>query len=386
MGNGAPPKLVLLLVSASFCLIALEVAARLVLPDQYFVWRPNLRRVNETTDEFMHGVWGPTTFTINAHGMRGEPYDRDYRYRILAIGGSTTICGLLDDKKAWPRVVQEIVNEQAGPKTLFVGNVGRPGHTIINHVVQAEKLLAQHEDIDAVLILAGVNDLIFRLNFVRRRLFDIKRDTKPDPPARHDRDFNVIPARIDGPWYKGAGIASWLASRRFRAADAGGPVADAQGEMIVKQMEFRRTTTRFVDELPNLDRHIAAYGNKLSEIVDVAQASGVRPILLTQPSIWREGLPRDAERRLWFGGPPLNQPQEDAEYFTVRALAEGLAKFNEKMLDVCRDREVECIDLDGVVAKESDVFVDDVHYTDRGSRRIAEIVAAHLLRNGALVR
>ena len=104
----------------------------------------------------------------------------------------------------------------------------------------------------------------------------------------------MIPARIDGPWYKGAGIASWLASRRFRAADAGGPVADAQGEMIVRQMEFRRTTSRFVDELPNLDRHIAAYGNKLSEIVDVAQASGVRPILLTQPSIWREGLPRDS--------------------------------------------------------------------------------------------
>ena len=100
---------------------------------------------------------------------------------------------------------------------------------------------------------------------------------------------------------------------------------------------------------------------------------------MTQPTIWRDDLPRESLERLWVGGPPLNEPVEGGEYFTVDALARGMTQFNDAMLSVCRNRGIECIDLANELQKDSSYFWDDVHYTDRGSRRVADIVAGHLL-------
>jgi lysophospholipase L1-like esterase len=310
--------------------------------------------------------------------MRGDSYDATYGYRILAVGGSTTICSVLDDAKAWPRLVQDIVNDERGAGAVFVGNVGRPGHTTVQHALQVEKLLAQHEKIDAILVLAGVNDLVIQLN-IKRGFIKIDLNATPDPATALRRAFSVIPATPKPRWYAYSGLARWLDTRRIQHASRESPVVDAQGDMFLKQREYRKTTTNFVDELPDLTTVLVVYERKLNEIIDLAEARRVRPILLTQPSIWREDLPNDAEDRLWFGGPPLNQPQENGEYYSVRALAEGLAAYNQVMLGVCAARRVECIDLAREVPKEGDIFWDDVHYTDRGSRLIAETVANHLL-------
>ncbi len=56
-----------------------------------------------------------------------------------------------------------------------------------------------------------------------------------------------------------------------------------------------------------------------------------------------------------------------------------MAAFNRTLLRVCRARKIECIDVSTRMPKEGDFFWDDVHYTERGSQRVAEIVAARLL-------
>jgi hypothetical protein len=63
-----------------------------------------------------------------------------------------------------------------------------------------------------------------------------------------------------------------------------------------------------------------------------------------------------------------------------------MASFNEAMLAVCVERGIECIDTASQLPKESDMFTDDMHYTERGSRRMAEIVAGHLLETPPLAR
>ena len=199
-----------------------------MLPSQYHVWPPNTQRTNESTEEYLHGVWGPSSFTVNAHGMRGDSYDRNYRYRVLAVGGSTTIGAVLDDDEAWPHAVQDLIDSALGDGTAFVGNVGRPGHTVAQHVLQIEKLLEQYDDLDAVMVLAGVNDLIIHLNILRG-LIKINLKSKPDPQKQLRNAFSVIPASPDGPWYLGSGIASWLSTRHFDAPLADGPIVDAAG-------------------------------------------------------------------------------------------------------------------------------------------------------------
>jgi lysophospholipase L1-like esterase len=279
--------------------------------------------------------------------------------------------------------VQKIVNRELGPATLFVGNVGRPGHATVAHVLQVEKLLEQYEDIDAIMVLAGVNDLLIHLN-IRRGFVAI--EPRVDPAQRLRAAFSVVPPERDRPWYARSSLADWIRERRLRSREPLSPVMDAEGRLFEQLTRYRKTASRFLDDLPDLRAPLAHYRENLNRIVDLARASGVRPLLLTQPAIWRHGLPRDAEDRLWAGGPPLDRLQEGGEYLTVRALAEGMASFNEAMLAVCVERGIECIDTASQLPKESDMFTDDMHYTEVGSRRMAEIVAGHLLGTPPLAR
>lgn len=57
-----------------------------------------------------------------------------------------------------------------------------------------------------------------------------------------------------------------------------------------------------------------------------------------------------------------------------------MAQFNARVLKVCRDRRLECIDLDRYVPRTLESFYDDVHFNESGSRLVAEIVAQHLER------
>ena len=68
-------------------------------------------------------------------------------------------------------------------------------------------------------------------------------------------------------------------------------------------------------------------------------------------------------------------------YYTVRALNEGMTGYNAALLQVCKDRGVECIDLASLLPKDLTTFYDDEHFNENGAARVAEIVAEYLREN-----
>jgi lysophospholipase L1-like esterase len=323
------------------------------------------------------GAGDESTLTINAQGMRGDPLPQDDRPQLLAIGGSTTICTYLDDADAWPWLVQRRVESALGPGSLWVGNVGRPGHTTTHHLLQMQKLLAQYPRIDGVLMLVGINDMVWRVQALR--------DPVKLPAKGSDQSlrlaFSVFPGwDADSPWYRRTGIARFLTSRSWRLPGqrAQGPLVDARGEFVVRAREHRSQVTSFLEDLPGLPDGLALYRKTLNEIVDAAQAAGARLIFLTQPTLWREGLTPAEEASLWMGGPRFDRLGPGAQFHSVRALADGMARYNQALLEVCRERGVECIDIAGQLPRDGIVFWDDAHLTAEGSRRQAQIVADYL--------
>ncbi len=61
-------------------------------------------------------------------------------------------------------------NEALGKDSTWVGNVGRPGHTTGQHVLQVQKLLEEHSFVDAIVLLVGAND--FLITQAHNRLID----------------------------------------------------------------------------------------------------------------------------------------------------------------------------------------------------------------------
>jgi lysophospholipase L1-like esterase len=376
----------LLVSSVAFCAALAEIGARAAVDDGYYVWPPGLRRSSRPAPAALAGVDGESSFAINSLGFRGAEPSGDERIRILALGGSTTICVYLDDAETWTYLLQEQLNETLGPGTVWVGNAGRSGHTTSQHRLQAEKLLEVHRDIDLVLLLVGVNDMLIAAGSKIETPRSLQAAAAARPSSRAaggaplQRAFSVIPISAEsGPWYRRTALARlWQGVRRSAPQ---GPAQDEAAEFVRHGREMRRQAGRLVDEIPDRPNLVREYTRKLDALVDAVLSAGAQPILLTQPALWSPSLSEEGRARLMFGGPPLDRSRPGALYYSVEALAEGMAAYNAALLRLCERRKLSCIDLAGALPPDLAAFTDDVHYTEEGSRRVAAVIASHLLRS-----
>ncbi|HYO17027.1 MAG TPA: SGNH/GDSL hydrolase family protein, partial [Thermoanaerobaculia bacterium] len=345
-----------------------EVLLRTLASDSWFVWPPNLRYEFHPSPEIMPGVSGVSRFEINGQGLRGDDFAEDQEVRLLALGGSTTECLYLDGTEAWPRLLQDLLD--AGGKKVWVGNAGKSGLNTWHHGVQAEKLLAQYPKIDAVLVLAGVNDLSQRLAL----------DRSYAPPAADkvtDEAFEQKPLRfMPGPFYKRTALWQGLKKidRRLRTA---GTSQDPTGRVYATWRRRRQDASVKRTELPDLGPALEDYAGNLRAIADTAARHGARVVFMTQPALWREDLPEDLERLLWMGGVGRFQQESGHEYYSAGALAAGMAAYNRTLLEVCREIPgAICVDLAARLSQDTTaVFYDDVPFNEAGSRRVARGVA-----------
>jgi lysophospholipase L1-like esterase len=309
-------------------------------------------------------------------GLRGRLLGDSLEYRILAVGGSTTESAQLDESEAWTTLLESSLDSMTdGP--VWVGNAGRSGLTSREHALHLKYLLPQYPRIDAVMALVGANDMLSALR--RGWEYELPRPVTDSLEERNviPRAFAVYPAgAVRGvSWYRRSAL--WHTARRARLgwnARRSFDLADAQGLMRARLKRAR--TLPWVDSLPPLEGPLAEYRRNLQTMADLASANRVRLVLVTSPSLWRERMPDAEAVDLWMGwlGPDW---QGASGYFTTGALARAMAAFNQALLGVCRDREIECVDAASKMPRDTAMFYDDVHFTEAGARRLAGVLAAH---------
>lgn len=366
-------------------LLTVEGISRILIPNRYFVWPPNFSMTFDASENIPRGVTFPSRLTINAAGMRGDlPVDTQDS-RILAVGGSTTICVYLDDGQAWPFLLQESLNRSLGHDKTWVGNVGRPGHRTDHHILQVEKMLTQHPDIDMVVLLVGINDLLTNLQLWEH----------PFPaPAQDERamlvmSFSLFPGWDDDtPWYQRnlLGRIYRLSTWRPLPGTAKLQPLDEKGEFVAALRRYRQHAGSIRDDLPDLRVPRAQYAAHLNEIIDIVQRQDVRVLFVTQPTLWSENLTKAERELLWGGGPPFYRLRNGATYYSAEALARAMRSYNDTLLGVCRERKVECLDAASQIESTTANFYDDAHFTEHGSAAFAGLIAEYLLSRPPLNR
>jgi hypothetical protein len=161
---------------------------------------------------------------------------------------------------------------------------------------------------------------------------------------------------------------------------------DEKGEWLAYLRRYRARASALVSRLPDLRTGLAEYGENLDRIVDVARRQDVRLLFVTQPTLWRAGLSPEESGLLWAGGPPWDRMRYGAPYYSAEALARGMLLYNTALLNVCRERGVECLDAARALPRSVDVFYDDAHFTEAGSAMLAGSLAGYLLEREALLR
>ena len=371
-----------MLVSLSIAVVLCELGLRALLPSagDYYAHKPYLRVNFEPSPKIMPGIEGVSRYFVNSMGVRGDEFSHDDTYRILAIGGSTTECNYLDQSETWQFLLQEKLNKNTQNHKVWVGNVGKGGITSRHHILQMKYLLPQFEDIDAVIMLLGLNDLSNRL------AQDIHYDPHSlDRPGSKEKQlleaFSVLPVghNLALPYYKRAAL--WHLGRKVKyRIFHSGHIQDRGGRYLQSWRRHRRNATTIRNELPDLSTALEEYCRNIDTIVDLARDKSVRIIFVTQPVLWRSGLPDELKNLLWFGGVGRYRQSIEREYYSVEALATGMDMYNETLLWVSRIRQVECFDLASCLVKDTTVFYDDCHFNEDGSERVAELLARYLLQ------
>jgi lysophospholipase L1-like esterase len=173
-----------------------------------------------------------------------------------------------------------------------------------------------------------------------------------------------------------------MLKRLDRSLNAGGATQDPDGRAYETWRRYRREAPRLRQRLPDLGVALAEYGENLRSIARSAARHHARIVFATQPSLWRGDLSPDLQRLLWLGGLGRFQKETGHDYYTIHALAAGMAAYNRVLLDTCRRIPgALCVDLASLLPKDTTVFYDDVHFNEAGSRRVAEIMAKELPRS-----
>ena len=102
-----------------------------------------------------------------------------------------------------------------------------------------------------------------------------------------------------------------------------------------------------------------------------ARSHGLRPIFVTQPTLWDENLGPDGRALLWLGD------ISDDEFVSVEAGREGIDRHNDVLMRVCERMGVECISTASMHGQER-FFYDDFHFNEAGAAALARIIGDHL--------
>lgn len=349
---------------------------------KFMVWQPNLRMEIRPPAGLFRGMGFPSRFTTNSEGVRGPERNlKEWQrtYSILCLGGSTTEMLFLDDSEVWTYLIfDRLKNYLGNRKPVWVGNAGKAGRKAIDNLLDMKYLVPQF-NVKAVIIMVGVNDLLWALGG-KSLMIDInnKEMLKEHLPKLYakwsleDKDTSDNLLRLLSLW-------KYYQQSKLKPTPTPLQVQLDAGEFFLKLRE-RRKKAEVINDQPDLSVYLSEYRRILSEMARTAKARKERLIFLTQPSIWRKDLTQEELDSLWTGAKgDLFNYDVLPSFYDPEVLASLLEQFNWVMLEVCREKEVECVDMASKVPKNGEMFFDDCHFTEAGSAAVAKAMVEYLV-------
>lgn len=308
---------------------------------------PNTRIVIST---HVRGVAPRSVVTTNSWGLRGDdpPPPNWQGARILAVGGSTTHCFWLDDRKTWPALLQQRLN--AGGHRAWVANAGMDGHSTRGHLVVMRELASKLRP-DWVLFLVGANDLGLSLDDAARQRGN------PFEVTRHPTD--LAHRLIDA-----SALAQLAWSARHRIV--------LRREVVMPSEVSPARSLAGPEPPPPPLLSLEEYRSNLRALVRLTRTLGAEPVCMTQPMLY-DDEPRWRRTQASFFG-----VGKSGRVISASTTWKLLEVFNQVTRQVCREERVGRVDLAATMPHSDTLFYDTVHFTESGAQAVADRIGSYL--------
>jgi len=297
-------------------------------------------------------------YSRNSLGFRGpEPTDSISRLNsIITIGGSTTECRFLSDSLTWPYLLSKALKDSI--PGLWVNNAGIDGHSTFGHLHLLREYVLKLKP-KYILFLTGVNDV----ETEKPESFDLLNDNRI-----HFTSVNQF--------LKSVLIKTEIGSTVFQFYSI--RLAYKKG-LIHKGIDFKTlpdTTLSSVymqQQIVKQKLFLSGYKTRLQEIITLCEANGIKPILLTQPSLY--GAYIDSAT-----GIKMNTKFDPADGNIKNNILQEhiLEEYNNVLRSFQNQTAV--IDLSKLMPKNTAYFYDFIHFNKRGAVKVAELLSPELKR------
>jgi len=292
-----------------------------------------------------------------------EPINKeDNTFRILCLGGSTTMCIDLSKQERYPEALQVILQKHYLSAKLEVLNGGMywytTKHSLINYVSYC-----QYWKPDLVIVMHAINDLY--------RSFS--------PPRFAIGEYNEL-------WthFYGASInaAKPPAFEHYLYSQLRG--------MLYSELSFKRRFTdilyfksKFIEVDYPLEKYlsIGAFEKHLRGIVKYVRTDKSNILLVTQPSLYKEIMNEKELKTLWTGKTFCYTQRNlmQIEYPSHESLYKAMKMFNHVVKKVALSENVIFTDAANQMPKNLQNFKDDCHLTAPGAKFLAKIISEAII-------
>jgi lysophospholipase L1-like esterase len=361
--------------------VSAELVARWWLRHEgaYYVWPPGFRRVLWPDREAVPVAEPVVRFEVNSAGERGDdlPESDEAPYRILTAGGSAVECMLLDQPTSWPGALQSVLSraehrEPLGVSRVHVGNIGKSEtdsqalDRILRHI------LPRYARLDVVIILVGASNIL-------RWLAAGAPANTAAPPLPEGECFAWHPNGPFGFHPKRTALAQLARRVRLRLLRPT-EKRERAGKFMTRTREMRMQAGPLCTTVPDPSAMLNAYEVSLRSALLAAMRYSNRVIVARQPWLDKPRFTAEEESRFWHGAVGDVFGGEVKRFVSSEALCGLMSQLDARTVAVAEELGLEHVDLREALEPSLCDYYDQFHFTPTGSAKVAEAVAAVVLR------
>lgn len=281
--------------------------------------------------------------------------------KIMTLGGSTTKSYHLKPAERYDAILGGLLKEHYSPANIEVINAAEPWYTV-KHSLISYVTTGKDYYPDLILVMHGINDLY--------RSFT--------PPSLTLGRYKEQWTHYYGPSINGAKPPTFE-KYLFNRINVG---------VIQKLTENWYSDYRFKEVDVPLDRFVSIrmFERHLRTLVKTVKTDNALIILVTQPYLYKDKLYSEEKRALVFAKSFCYTPRPlwGRAYPNAQSMHRAMRAYQQVIKKVAAEENVPLLDVEQMLPKTLEYFIDDVHYTPKGCEQYSRCVFNSLVELGII--
>ena len=287
----------------------------------------------------------------------------DNMIRVLCVGASTTDQATQETQDTWSGILETRLHEHYGDLDLKIQTMafGKGAIRASDNAFWIKETFDNIEP-DIVITLLGINDLAWNggENYEYSSIEDIfsRKVEKSDGRIEHIcKKYSQIYRRI----------ISMKRNLRIKKRLKKGESVEWHSSKL-PNLRNKYQNYPYIEDLIRDPDPINEFSDAINWMITFLKKRKVRMILLGQPVLWKESFDPDEFNSLWFPIITSTGPVRPSGAW----LKKEMNRYNSVQQSIASQSSINYINLDGKIPKTIGYYFDDCHYTDLGSKALAD--------------